>query len=134
MSIKHPWESDPTVHSRRFEVLRFFLCIYIRGLIVKFSKMPKLGKKQLSNKINGKKGGYHKNFSTLRNQEDDLSDETKWNRKRLPNKPDLGNKNNINQLASTENSIPIFPQVKLQKNLLVLFACLARSNLFIICI
>ena len=38
------------------------------------SKMPKLGKKQLANKLNGKKGGYHGNFATR--SQDDLSDET----------------------------------------------------------
>ena len=51
-----------------------FLSVYIRGLIVKMSKMPKLGKKQLANKLNGKKGGYHGNFATR--SQDDLSDET----------------------------------------------------------
>ena len=50
-----------------------FLSVYIRGLIVKMSKMPKLGKKQLANKLNGKKGGYHGNFATR--SQDDLSDE-----------------------------------------------------------
>ena len=35
--------------------------------------MPKLGKKQLANKLNGKKGGYHGNFATR--SQDDLSDE-----------------------------------------------------------
>ena len=51
-----------------------FLSVYIRGLIVKMSKMPKLGKKQLANKLNGKKGGYYGNFATR--SQDDLSDET----------------------------------------------------------
>ena len=40
--------------------------------------MPKLGKKQLANKLNGKKGGYHKNFPTLRDQEEGLSDERRF--------------------------------------------------------